>query len=280
MTFPRSLRPRLAAFATVFAATGAHAWSDNAVSYRYGTRFAEPYGASDIRKHILGFTHASGYDGGTQYLSADLLLSDDRDPDRAGSSSGAREIYLLYRHTWDLAKWRGSEIRFGPFRGAGLTAGFDLNTKRDAGYNSRKRMLVLGPTLMFDVPGFANLSALMLWESNAPYNDFSGISTSRYRYDAHPMLNLAWGIPFAGGPWSFTGYANFIASKGRNEFGGPTAPETNIDAQVMYTPPTLKGWKFGFQYQYWRNKFGNPHQGPAGDGAFAKTPMLRAEFHF
>ena len=35
----------------------------------------------------------------------------------------------------------------------------DINTKDDAGYNSKKRMLVAGPTLMLDVPGFFNLSA-------------------------------------------------------------------------------------------------------------------------
>ena len=36
----------------------------------------------------------------------------------------------------------------------------------------------------------------------------------------------------------------------------------------------------GLEYQYWRNKFGNPFKGPAGNGAFAKTPMVRVEYHF
>ena len=81
------------------------------------------------------------------------------------------------------------------------------------------------------------------------------------------------------------GFANFIAAKGKNEFGGDTAPETNIDMQVMYdlspvigaAPKTLK---LGLEYQYWKNKFGNDHNGAAGQGAFAKTPMIRAEYHF
>jgi hypothetical protein len=29
-------------------------------------------------------------------------------------------------------------------------------------------MVVLGPTLEMDVPGFLNISLLQLWESNAP----------------------------------------------------------------------------------------------------------------
>jgi hypothetical protein len=41
-----------------------------------------------------------------------------------------------------------------------------------------------------------------------------------------------------------------------------------------------KTFKVGLEYQYWRNKFGNNHNGPAGDGAFAKTTMIRAEYHF
>jgi hypothetical protein len=50
------------------------------------------------------------------------------------------------------------------------------------------------------------------------------------------MLTGAWGIPVqvAGVPLSFEGFANYIGAKGNNEFGGGTAPETNIDMQIMY----------------------------------------------
>ena len=100
------------------------------------------------------------------------------------------------------------------------------------------------------------------------------------------MLSLSWGIPFnVGIPLSFEGFANFIASKGKNEFGADTAAETNIDMQVMYDfGPALgahkNALKVGVQYQYWENKFGNNASGPAGSGAIAKTPMIRVEYHF
>lgn len=276
-----------AAFATTSFAAAAADWSDTHLGYRYGTKFAEPFNADDIRKHVVNLAHASGYAYGTNYFNVDVLLSDRRDPASAGSGDGAHEVYALYRHTLDLGKVGGRELKFGPVRGIGVTAGFDVNTKSDAGYNSKKRMLVLGPTLMFDVPGFLNASLLALWESNAPYSTFTGVQTRRHRYDTHPMLTLAWGIPLGtfGVPVSFEGYANFIASKGQDEFGGDTAPETNIDMQLMFD---VSGWvgaaknrfRVGLEYQYWRNKFGNDHEGPAGRGAFAKTPMLRAELHF
>ncbi len=269
--------------------SAAHAadWSDTYIGYRYGTSFGEPFNNQDIAKNIFNLGHVSGYKYGTNFLNVDMLLSDSKDPASPGSSSGAQEIYVVYRHTLDLGKITGhpESFKFGPIRGVGLTAGFDANTKDDAGYNSKKRMLVAGPTVMLDVPGFLNVSILQLWESNAPYNKFSHTATDRYDYDPHPMLNLAWGIPIGSLPLSFEGYANFIASKGKNEFGGGTKPETNIDMQVMYDASSLLGAskntaKIGLEYQYWRNKFGNDHTGAAGSGAFAKTPMIRAEYHF
>jgi hypothetical protein len=53
----------------------------------------------------------------------------------------------------------------------------------------------------------------------------------------------------------------------------------------MYDVGALAGakgkFKVGIEYQYWKNKFGNPATTPgAGSGAFAKTTMLRAEYHF
>jgi nucleoside-specific outer membrane channel protein Tsx len=281
----RFAAPTLALFVLASAAQAAD-WSDTSIGYRTGSKFAEPFNPEDIRKNIVSFTHVSGYKYGSNFFNADVLLSDSKDPAGAGSTSGAHEVYVVYRHTLDLEKVSGRPFKFGPVRGVGLTAGFDVNTKTDAGYNSKKRMAVAGPTVMLDVPGFLNVSVLALWESNAPYNTFTNTATPRYTYDSHPMLNLVWGIPLGKDTGlAFEGYANFIASKGKNEFGGDTAPETNIDMQVMYDLSGLVGakastFRIGLEYQYWRNKFGNNHQGPAGRGAFAKTPMIRAEYHF
>lgn len=259
-------------------------WSDTALGYRYGTSFAEPFNQNDIRKNIVNLTHASGYKYGSNFFNADLLMSDSKDPAYAGASNGAQEIYIVYRHTLDLGKVAGQSFAVGPIRGFGLTAGFDVNDKNDAGYNSKKRMLVAGPTVMFDVPGFLNLSLLQLWESNAPYSTYSKSGVARYSYDPHPMLTASWGIPLGAG-FSFNGFANYIAAKGKNEFGAATKPETNIDMQVMYDLSPLVGagkdkFKVGLEYQWWKNKFGNDASGPAGKGAFARTPMVRAEYHF
>jgi nucleoside-specific outer membrane channel protein Tsx len=283
------MKKKIALIAMAVAAVGVQAadWSDTALTYRHGSKFAEPFNPDAISKNIVGLTHVSGYKYGSNFFNADMLLSDDKDPSFAGSKTGAREVYVVYRNTLDLEKVTGKSYKAAGVRGLGVTTGFDFNTKADAGYNSKKEMLVAGPTLMLDVPGFLNVSLLQLWESNAPYSTYTKSGVGRYHYEAHPMLTASWGIPFSVGsvPLSFEGYANYITAKGKDEFGAQTAAETNIDMQVMYDISGAVGsakntFKVGAEYQYWKNKFGNDASGPAGKGAFAKTPMLRAEYHF
>ena len=259
-------------------------WSDTALSVRYGTKFAEPYdnnadgSRTNIQKTILAFTNVTGYKYGTTFVNIDFLMSNDKDPGNGvAGQKGAQEVYGVFRTTLDLGKITGANLAFGPIRGYGITAGFDLNTKNDS-YGSKKRMGVLGPTLMLDVPGFLNLSALLFDESNSP----NGI-TKRYHYDNHAAFEADWGIGIGSLPLSFNGYALFIASKGTNEFGGPTAPETHVDMDLMLDAGSLVGLSkktalIGVEYEYWKNKFGNPTAGDAG--AKASTPMVRAEYHF
>lgn len=268
------------------AATTAAAWSDTALSWRIGNTFAEPFNPLDIGKNIFALTHAGGYKYGSNYFNLDLLQSDADDPGSLTQRSGAQEAYALYRGTLDIGKLRGADLSYGPVSGVGVTAGFDWNTKNDVGYNSRKRMLVLGPTLMWKTPGFLATSLLLLHESNAPSGAFPPISQvqGRYTYDLHPMLSLAWGIPVGKG-FKFEGYANLIAAKGKDEVGNQTGVETNIDMQLMYDVGAAFGgsrnlFRIGLEYQYWNNKFGNTYQTTGGRGQRAGTPMVRAEVHF
>ena len=275
-----------AAFLLSCGAAQAADWSDTSVSWRYGTRFAEPYNPEHIKKHIFALTHASGYKYGSNFFNVDLLQSDKNDPASLTQSEGAQEAYVVYRHTLDIGALRGTEMRYGPVKGVGVTFGFDWNTKNDVGYNSRKRMLVAGPTLMWDVPGFLNTSILLLRESNAPSGAFPPISTvnGRYTYDTHAMLSATWGIPVAE-RLSFEGYLNFIAAKGRDEVGNGTGAETNLDMALMYDIGSHFGqpknrFRLGLEYQFWNNKFGNTRETTGGRGQRASTPMVRAEYHF
>ena len=141
------------------AAGQAATWSDTFVGYRYGSDFREPTNTKDVDKHVLQFTHASGYSVGQNFVNLDVLQSDKADP-ASGGASGATEFYLTYRHQVHLGKAFDRSFAFGPVKEVAVTAGFDLNTKNTA-FSPRKRLVVLGPTLKFDVPGFLDVSLLV-----------------------------------------------------------------------------------------------------------------------
>jgi nucleoside-specific outer membrane channel protein Tsx len=261
-------------------------WSDTSLSWRIGSRFAEPFNPLPIRKNIFALTHSSGYKYGSNFFNVDLLQSDSNDPGSLTQRSGAQEAYVTYRNTLDIGKLRGEDLSFGPVSAVGATLGFDWNTKNDVGYNSRKRMLVAGPTLTWKTPGFLQTSLLLIHESNAPSGAFPPISevSGRYTYKLHPMLSAGWGIPVGNG-FKFEGYANLIAAKGRDEVGNQTGPETNIDMQLMYDVGPAMGspknmFRIGLEYQFWNNKFGNTAATTGGRGQRASTPMIRADVHF
>jgi nucleoside-specific outer membrane channel protein Tsx len=261
-------------------------WSDTALSLRYGTKFAEPYDNDsngkrvDITKEIIALTNATGFKYGTTFVNIDFLQSDHNDPGGGiAGNPGAQEVYGVFRGTFDLGKITGAKLAMGPIRGYAVTAGFDVNTKND-GYASKKRLIVFGPTVEMEVPGFLNLSVLLFDESNAP-----AAIHRRYHYKNHATFEADWGIGIGDLPLSFNGYAQFITSKGKDEFGAQTAPESHIDADLMLDAGSLAGlskktWLVGVEYEYWHNKFGNNAKGPAGEGATASTPMVRVEYHF
>jgi hypothetical protein len=261
-------------------ASPAAEFSDTAISYRYGTQFREPFNNQDIIKNIFALTHASGFAYGQNFVNVDFLISNNKDPSTPGGS-GAQEAYVVYRNTLDIGKITGQPMNWGVIRGVGLTSGFDVNTKNDVGYASKKRMFVIGPQLSFDVPGFLNIGVLELRESNAPVGH-----PQRYYYKWHPMLTSSWLIPIPGAPrFQFEGFVNYIAAKGKDEFGGNTKPETDFDGQVMFDVSGFMGgtkglFRVGAEYQLWKNKFGNDHNGAAGSGAYARTPMIRVDYHF
>ncbi|WP_395004533.1 outer envelope protein [Undibacterium sp.] len=253
-------------------------WSDTSISLRTGSKFAEPYNPKSVAKNIWALSHAGGTQYGSQFFNVDFLQSDKSDP--ASGGGGAQEAYVVYRNTFDLGKISGTPMTFGPIKGVGVTLGFDWNTKNDISYQSKKRMLVIGPTLMLDVPGWMSIDLLLLSESNFP----AGIA-NRYSYKTHLALGAEWGIPLGNlgaVPFSFEGFGLIIASKGRNEFGGNTAPETNFDMNVMadtsdFFGARKKTFRVGVAYQYWKNKFGTPASVP---GSIAKTWMIRLDHHF
>ncbi|MBF8222024.1 hypothetical protein [Halomonas sp. 328] len=266
--------------ALVLSATTATAatWSDTSIGYRFGTEFTEPANDEDIQKHIISFTHASGYAYGQNFFNLDLLQSDRNDPAN-NSETGATEAYLAYRHQLHYGGVFGEALSFGPVRDVALTAGFDLNTKNTA-FAPRKRQFVVGPTLKFDLPrGFLDVSLFYSRE----WNNCGFCDPSRVVFDPYAQLNVAWGVPFDAGPvpMKFQGFFNLNTSKGEDGFGNDTTSERLLRTSLMVDVGQLAWgesnnlWA-GVGYEHWRNKFGNAD----GPGVDTDAATFNLEWHF
>ncbi|WP_299235153.1 outer membrane protein OmpK [uncultured Halomonas sp.] len=276
-------RPHLSAgllFASLVAGNAqATTWSDTFIGYRYGTQFTEPANPRDVEKHVLQFTHVSGYTLGQNFLNLDVLQSDSADP-ASGGDSGATEAYLTYRHQLHLGKLTAEPVAFGPVKDVALTGGFDLNTKNTA-FAPRKRLLVVGPTLKFNVPkGFADLSLFYAHEWNHCGASFCDVN--EIEFDPYYQINLAWGLPFEAGPLplKFQGFYNYNGEKGEDYQGNDTDPEQLMRTSLMLDVGQLAWgeanqlWA-GVGYEYWHNKFGNHGK----DGVDTDAPTFQLEWH-
>ncbi len=65
-------------------------WMNNSVGFRYGQQFTNPNNPDEFSKRIYSFTHASGYQYGSNFLNLDVFLSDSRDPRKALITVAAR----------------------------------------------------------------------------------------------------------------------------------------------------------------------------------------------
>lgn len=254
-------------------------WSDTYIGYRFGTEFTEPSNDKDITKHILQFTHASGYAYGQNFLNVDLLQSDENDPasgDVRGEGDGATEAYLTYRHQLHLGKVFDQDFSFGPVKEVALSAGFDLNTKNTT-FGPRKQLLLVGPTLKFAVPkGFLDFSVFYAHERNR--NGFKPAGERDITFNDYTVYNLAWGLPFNAGPvpMKFQGFINYNTPKGLGTDDEILArPSLMVDVGDLAFGKSNTLWA-GVGYEYWRNKFGN--QGV--DGIDTDAPTFQLEWHF
>ncbi|MDQ3201627.1 MAG: hypothetical protein M3Q94_05590 [Pseudomonadota bacterium] len=263
-------------------ATSLHAadWSDNSISYWYGTHFAEPGIDGPIAKHIIEFTHADGYIYGSNFFNVQVLFSDKDDPADNGDD-GATEVYAIYRHQLSLSKISGQDFKWGPVRDWSLSGGIDWNTKNTA-FAPAKRMIVIGPTINFDVTGFWDFSVMYRAERN--HNDLPFAQEHDIRFNDTYYLETAWEIPFqlASAPLKFKGFANFIPPKGKDGFGNETVSETLLHASILVDVGVLTFGKkdtffAGVGYEYWKNKFGNNSANTPGTEA--NTTFVNLEWH-
>jgi nucleoside-specific outer membrane channel protein Tsx len=264
--------------------TQAADWSDTSLHYWVSTNFAEPGVSPHITKNIFSVEHVDGYKYGTNFFNIDFLYSQAHSAPFQDTvqglknvpSTGALEVYAVYRHTLSFSKISGTKVAFGPIRDVGLELGVDANTKNDA-FASKKIMPIGGLKFSFDVPGFLDVSI----DCDKEWNDNAILGKSVV---FNPTLNIgaAWGIPVAG-PVSFEGFADVNFPKGKDGFDSKTVTEILLHPKLMADLATLwgsKGIQAGVGYQFWMNKFGGDHNAAGAVGEFEKAFFGEIAAHF
>jgi hypothetical protein len=259
-------------------------FTDDVISYRYGTTFREPgvNGGQDIEKSIMNLQHINTDKWGSNFVDIDFLFSSGQDPVNGVGPSGATEVYGVFRRYWSYSGITGTDVSNGIIKDFGLRMGGDFNTKNDA-FSAEKRLVVVGPQVYFNVPvGFLFVSANYSHEWN-----HNGLSFCHCNEDFSPAFEIeaAWLFPFSIGSsnWTFKGFFNYVAPKGKGAavesertYEILTRPELLLDVGAYFGSP--KKLEAGIGYEFWLNKFGN--NPVLLDGTVANTPELVVRYHF
>ena len=265
---------------------GFFVFQDNSIGYRFSTEFKEPAirnpnnpSGIPITKNIISFTHVDAWKYGANFANLDYLKSDHNDPQEK-SSSGADEFYFVYRGQLAPDAIFGTKLfPYGPIRDITFEAGFDHNTKNTA-FGSYKWLVVAGPNIHFDVPGFLNVGLHYAQELN-----HNGIVGKYITFDPTFEIEAVYmfPLPFTHLPLRIEGFTNLVTPKGRDLFGQKTATEILSQTRLTLDVGEILLHKKQFLdlsvgFQYWFNKFGNDHT--KTKGSIENAPFIATTVHF
>lgn len=203
----------------------AHAadWSSNSLWYLHGNDFE----LGDRERGILRFEHADGWKYGDNYYFFDVVESDP-----AGTS-----LYGEFAPRFSLGKISGHDLAFGPVRDVLLTAAVNVGS-------NDFRTYLYGAGMDFSVPGFSYFQLNVYVR-----NDLKLPGTA---WQVTPI----WLYPFKLGSLQFAlqGFIDYASAE------GPAAPNFLAVPRLWLDLGALWGaagrLEAGFEYFYWRNKFG------------------------
>lgn len=214
-------------------------WSDNSLSVLKGNDYtvAYPDSTDDSERTVVTFEHVSGQSWGDIFMFVDRL----------DSSDDNTETYVEISPRLSLGKVTGKPLKFGIIEDVLITSTVEWVSVPGTGFDGKidDTNYLLGPAIDLKVPGFAYL------QLNAYHRDNDGGKDSNWQ------LTPVWGVPFKLGSLSFL-YDGFIDWRSGTE---DSHAETNFTSQLKWDAGSLllnteKTLYVGFEYVYWRNKFG------------------------
>lgn len=225
-------------------------WQVNELQYQHGRLEAPSFaGGRNSPTDIVTAQHASGWFFGDLFLFVDFL--DDARTDSFNDRDYYGEAYLNF----SLGKISGQSMSYGAIKDLGLIAG--VNQAGDA----RIRKWLPGLRLSWDLPGFHFINS----DFTAYVDDSRGLREGGAPREGDSfMIDINWAYPFNLNHHRFSieGHAEYIGAR-TNELGQSLShwvllqPQFRYDlgALLLARPDHL--WA-GIEWQYWRNKLGDP----------------------
>ncbi|MBD8526850.1 outer membrane protein OmpK [Pseudomarimonas arenosa] len=226
-------------------------WSTSEIHLQHGSLDTPSFaGGGDADTTIVTLQNASGWEKIELFVFLDII--DDNRSDGFNDSDLYGELYV----GGGFGKLSGKDLSFGPFKDIGWV--FGINHADDA----KVWKYLPGLRLYWNAPGFAFLNT----DITAYIDDSRGVGRGGAPKESDSfMVDFAWAYPFSVGEQKFSieGHMEYIDGR-RNEFGGEVASWILAQPQFRWDIGHALGWGeshlfLGIEYQYWRNKLGDPN---------------------
>lgn len=230
--------------------SGVHAaeWSDTELQLLYGSGFHDNSNQTQIAKTIVTLQNSAGFKFGRTYFFLDYAKSNSKDDRRDDFYS---EGYL----TVSSNRVAGFTWGEGALKDVGLTLGYNLGRKNSE-YGPRVRAAAAGVTFDFKVRyfDFFNLDVLGYRDVGA-YRGFGGGALCG-SYGSTYLVTPYWKLPFTigGERFSYEGFLDVIGAHGTCKTTIISQSQLRWDVGNHFGTPNKV--LMGFEYQFWRNKFG------------------------
>lgn len=234
----------LPALVCVSPATMCHGldWSVNEVHFQYGVLDTPNFAGGGNSTHfIYTLQHASGWKYGDNFFFVDLLNA--RSP-----SFQNKDAYGEAYTSLSFSKISGKQLSAGFMADFGLLFGINL------GADAKVRKYLSGFRLALNLPGFsfANIDV------TAYIDDNKGVASGGAPKEENAfVVDFNFARPFTIGEsqWSLQGHLEYIAAR-ENEFGDRQPSWILFQPQLRWRASDRLS--LGIEYQFWRNKLGDP----------------------
>ncbi|QBY05845.1 ion channel protein Tsx [Thalassotalea sp. HSM 43] len=224
-------------------------WSDNSISLLKNASEYEVNEHEDVVTVTL--EHASGHNWGDLFFFADRL-----DYKQDSDNQAAKETYSELSPRLSLSYVTGNKLGYGIITDVFIASTWEHSTFESDGFSNSFDNYLLGLGADLKLPGFA-------------YANINVYQANNEQTDNDQQLTLVWGYPFSLGnaDFMFDGFIDWSSAEETHKADFHFNPQLRMDVGKYFDVP--KKFEAGFEYSYWKNKFGLDYPGLDTESTFS-----------